>query len=75
MTDVYYTLMPPQMVFFDEKAVPESQLLCYKGVNLYARPYDASHYQITGLCTTNPKYYLSRELHPAALIPILGKSR
>ena len=75
MTDVYYTLMPPQMVFFDEKAVPESQLLCYKGVNLYARPYDASHYQITGLSTTNPKYYLSRELQPGALIPILGKSR
>lgn len=75
MTDVYYTLMPPQMVFFDEKAVPESQLLCYKGVNLYARPYDAGHYQITGLCTTNPKYYLSRELQPGALIPILGKSR
>ena len=27
MTDVYYTLMPPQMDFFDEKAVPESHIL------------------------------------------------
>lgn len=70
MIDCYYTLMPPQ---FEEQEDTESvnQLVCYKGVHLYVRPYDATHYQVMALCTTNPGNYLRRDVRPGTLIPFL----
>lgn len=70
MDDFYYTIAPPKMTTEPEDVTTRSHLVCYKGVNLYVRPYDAHHYQITGLCTTNPAHYLNRELAPGALIPL-----
>ena len=71
MPDCYYTVTPPQ--FAAEGAEPPaSQLVCYKGVNLYVRAYDSRHYQVTGLCTTNPGHYLRKDLMPGTLIPMLG---
>lgn len=72
MIDCYYTLTPPQFEEQQEEKAAASHLVCYKGVNLYVRPYDAQHYQITGLCTTNPASYLRKDLMPGALIPIFG---
>lgn len=70
MIDVYYTLRPPCMVQEDAAAQPASRLVCYRGVPVYVRPYDEQHYQITGLCTTDPAQYLKAELRPGALIPL-----
>ena len=75
MIDCYYTLTPPQFVEQPGGKTAASHLVCYKGVNLYVQPYDAQHYQVTGLCTTNPANYLRRDLMPGALIPILAEER
>lgn len=72
MIDCYYTLTPPQFAEQSGEKTAASHLVCYKGVNLYVRPYDVQHYQVTGLATTNPACYLRKDLMPGALIPILG---
>ena len=73
MIDCYYTTMPPQFENLENplEKPAEIRMVCYQGVHVYVRPYDAAHYQITGLCTTNPAYYLREDLKPGALIPIL----
>ncbi|MGM9526510.1 MAG: YlzJ-like family protein [Peptococcaceae bacterium] len=75
MTDVYYTVQTPQFASETSGQTSASQLICYKGVRLYARPYDKSHYQITGLCTTDPACYLRKDLMPGALIPLFQENR
>lgn len=69
MDDFYYTIAPPEWTQ-KQKPAAACHLVCYKGVNLYVRPYDASHYQIAALCTTNPAHYLDKTLAPGALIPL-----
>lgn len=39
---------------------------------MYVQPYDARHYQIVSLCTTNPAHYLDKTLTPGSLIPIFS---
>ncbi len=72
MIDCYYTNAPVQLTAQNENT-STSQMICYKGVNIYVRPYDASHYQVVGLCTTNPAHYLQKNIMPGALIPLVGK--
>lgn len=50
MIDVYYTLQPPRMEEQPSDRQPASRLISYKGVAVYARPYDAKRWQITALC-------------------------
>ncbi len=71
MIDCYYTAAPVQ---FEEESrnANANRMICYKGVHLYVRPYDAGHYQVVGLCTTNPAHYLQKDLMPGALIPLLN---
>lgn len=40
MIDVYYTLQPPRMEEQPSDRQPASRLISYKGVAVYARPYD-----------------------------------
>lgn len=69
MNDCYYTMTPPQ---WQSDANSKSHLVCYKGISMYVQPYDARHYQIVSLCTTNPAYYLDKTLTPGSLIPIFS---
>ena len=74
MADCYYTTMTPQFEQADSslEKPTEIRMVSYKGVSVDVKPYDTGHYQITGLCTTNPAYYLKEEFRPGALIPILS---
>ncbi len=73
MADCYYTTMPPQFTEEAHQADTAAQMICYRGVKMYVRPYDAGHYQITGLLTTNPAHYLREDLKPGTLIPIFSE--
>lgn len=70
--DVYYSVLPPQQG--EEKSHPEARLVNYKGVSLYASPYDQEHYQIQQLCSTNPAHYLRQELQPGQLITLIERA-
>lgn len=74
MIDVYYTLQPPCLAGQSEERGTVSRLLCYKGVAVYARPYDEAHWQITGLCSTDPAHYLRADLRPGALIQLFRQA-
>lgn len=69
MEDFYYTVLPPQKK--STQQATRSRLMKYRGVLLYAAPYDAEHYQIQQLCSTNPADYLCVDLQPGSLIPLL----
>ena len=71
MDDVYYTILPPQQVVKEKQAV--AKLVKYRGVLLYAIPYDAEHYQIQQLCSTDPADYLAPALQPGQLINLIEK--
>ena len=66
--DVYYTITPPTFETALERVESKRQLICYRGTILYVTPYDAQHYQILDLCTTNPAVYLKKEFQPGHLI-------
>ncbi len=75
MIDCYYTAAPIEFesALDTQKTEPEAdQMICYKGVPMYVRPYDASHYQVVGLCTTDPAHYLKKDMMPGALIPLVN---
>lgn len=72
MHDFYYTIMAPQQQE-EEKALPQARLVCYKGVHLYAAPYDEENYQIVQLCSTNPKDFLRQDIAPGTLIPLIKR--
>ena len=69
MHDCYYTMVPLQLDSPSQVERTASHLVCYKGIPMYVRPYNAAYCQVTDLCTTNPAYYLQKELMPGALIP------
>ena len=70
MIDVYYTLQPPRMEEQLSDRQLASRLISYKGVAVYARPYDAKRWQITALCSTNPAHFLRADLQPGAFIQL-----
>lgn len=72
MEDFYYTILPPQKDA--AKKTVGSKLLKYRGVLLYAIPYDENHYQIQQLCSSNPADYLCADLQPGSLIPLLQQN-
>lgn len=71
MDDVYYTILPPQQ---RAEKQPAAKLVKYHGVLLYATPYDAEHYQIQQLCSTNPSDYLTPALQPGNLISLIERA-
>lgn len=70
MDDFYYTIAPPQMQAVQDDKQSSSKLICYKGIKMYVRPYDDEHFQITDLCSSNPKDYLKADLMPGSLIQL-----
>ncbi len=75
MIDVYYTLQPLCLEEQQGKKQAASCLVSYKGVPVYARPYDEQHWQITGLCSTNPAHYLRTDLQPGAFISLFQQRK
>ena len=72
MDDVYYTILPPQQV--NQEKPPAAKLVKYQGVLLYATPYDAEHYQIQQLCSSDPADYLKPALQPGKLVNLLERA-
>ncbi|MBR6755900.1 MAG: hypothetical protein IKM15_03005 [Peptococcaceae bacterium] len=69
MEDVYYTILPPKQAV--QEKCTASKLVKYRGVLLYAIPYDAEHYQIQQICSTDPADYLTPALQPGQLISLI----